>query len=137
MVDRKYLPSIADLLDRLCIDQLKEVFIADKKIEYREEIDKLLYDIEDITNVHNLKMTARMLRALIVLAQINTHIWYNERDCRAGGSQDLEKLKLTHSINGIRNQAKNVILQELGIEEGKDFKIDCLASDYKHWEILL
>ena len=46
-------------------------------------------------------------------------------------------LKLTHSINGVRNTAKNVISNELG--ERIDLKTDCLAaelkSDLQNWDI--
>ena len=35
---RKYLPTLSELIDRLSITQLKEVFISDHKEEYSEEI---------------------------------------------------------------------------------------------------
>ena len=38
MKERKYLPTLAELIDRLSIIQLKEVFIAEHKKEYAEEI---------------------------------------------------------------------------------------------------
>ena len=47
----------------------------------------------------------------------------------------LEKLKLTHGINGIRNYAKNVILNETGAKVGYDYKTDSLAADFKDWEV--
>ena len=34
MEQRKYLPTLAELIDRLSISQLKEVFITDHKEEY-------------------------------------------------------------------------------------------------------
>ena len=33
-MERKYLPTLSELVDRLSISQLKEVFIADHKDEY-------------------------------------------------------------------------------------------------------
>ena len=46
-------------------------------------------------------------------------------------------LKLTHSINGVRNTAKNVISKELG--ERVDLKTDCLAAELKsnlqNWDV--
>ena len=67
----------------------------------------------------------------------NRYIWENESKCRNGDSQDLELLKLTHSINGVRNTAKNTISKELG--ERVDLKIDCLAaelkSDLQNWDV--
>ena len=38
MSERKYLPTLSELIDRLSIVQLKEVFIPDHKAEYAEEI---------------------------------------------------------------------------------------------------
>jgi hypothetical protein len=40
---------------------------------------------------------------------------------------------LTHGLNGIRNTAKNKI-QELDGGR-KDYKIDCIASEFKEWEV--
>ena len=88
-----------------------------------------------IIEKNNVKLTPRLLRAIIVLSQINTHIWYNESEARKGEDQDLEKLKLTHGINGIRNYAKNVILNEAGAKTGYDYKTDSLAADFKDWEV--
>jgi len=78
-----------------------------------------------------------MLKATSIVMLTNRYIWENESKCRNGDSQDLELLKLTHSINGVRNLAKNVISRELG--ERVDLKIDCLAaelkSDFQNWEV--
>ena len=38
MKKRKYLPTLAELVDRLSIIQLKEVFITEHKEEYGQEI---------------------------------------------------------------------------------------------------
>ena len=135
MKDRKYLPSFADLIDRLSIDQLKEVFIPDNKQNYRDEMDRICHDIEVLINEEDIKLTSRLLRSIVVLSQINAHIWYNESCARSGEAQDLEKLRLTHGINGIRNYAKNVILAEIGAEHGFDYKTDSLAADFKEWEV--
>ena len=46
MSKRKYLPTLAELIDRLSIIQLKEVFISEHKKEYADEIK----DINTILN---------------------------------------------------------------------------------------
>jgi hypothetical protein len=46
MKERKYLPTLAELIDRLSISQLKEVFITDHKEEYAKEIGEIVHDIE-------------------------------------------------------------------------------------------
>ena len=41
MANRKYLPTVAELIDRLSIIQLKEVFITEHKEEYAKEIQDI------------------------------------------------------------------------------------------------
>ena len=41
---RKYLPTISELIDRLSIVQLKEVFITEHKEEYAKEIKDIVHD---------------------------------------------------------------------------------------------
>ena len=45
MSDRKYLPTLSELIDRLSIAQLKEVFITEHKDEYAKEINDIIHDI--------------------------------------------------------------------------------------------
>jgi len=132
MSERKYLPTLAELIDRLSISQLKEVFIADHKSEYAKEIDEIVHDIELILSQTDCRLTGEQVRAIVVLAQMNLHIWHNESNVR-NGVAGANALTLTHGLNGIRNTAKNKIQEVVGGR--KDYKIDCLASDFKDWEI--
>jgi hypothetical protein len=132
MKERKYLPTLAELIDRLSISQLKEVFITDHKEEYVKEISEIVHDIELILNETDGRITGEQIRAIVVLAQMNLHIWHNETNVRNGISGH-SALALTHGLNGIRNTAKNKIQEVVGGR--KDYKIDCLASDFKDWEI--
>ena len=68
-----------------------------------------------------------MIRAIIVNAIANETIWANESKARLGGDEQDKLLKFTHSVNGIRNDAKNVISQIIG--ERTDLKLDCLAAE--------
>ena len=63
---------------------------------------------------------------------MNLHIWHNESKARTGKNGG-EDLLLTHGLNGIRNTAKNKIQEAAGGR--KDYKIDCLAAEFKEWEI--
>ncbi len=132
MEQRKFLPTISELLDRLSIVQLKEVKIPEHKVEYAQEIADIIHDIQLILNQSDVIMTAEMLRAIIVCAQMNTHIWYNESNVRSGVAAP-SMLALTHGLNGIRNTSKNKIQEVFGGR--KDYKIDCIAADFKDWEI--
>jgi hypothetical protein len=131
-MERKYLPTLSELVDRLSISQLKEVFIADHKDEYAKEINDIVHDIQILLDEQNGKVTAETVRAIVVLAQMNLHIWHNESNYRKG-IKDSNNLELTHGLNGIRNTAKNKIQEVMGGR--KDYKIDCLAADFKDWEI--
>jgi len=131
MEKRKYLPTLSELIDRLSIVQLKEVFISDHKEEYAQEIRDIVHDIQLCLDTSE-KITGETLRAIVVLSQMNLHIWHNESNYRKG-IKDGNNLELTHGLNGIRNTAKNKIQEIAGGR--KDYKIDCLAAEFEDWEI--
>ena len=85
MSKRKYLPTLAELIDRLSIIQLKEVFISEHKKEYADEIKDIMYDIDLMLNDENIKLSGNLIQSSI------------------GGR--------------------------------KDYKIDCIADEFKDWEI--
>jgi hypothetical protein len=132
MSDRKYLPTLSELIDRLSIVQLKEVFIPEHKGEYAEEIKAIVHDIQLYLDESKEPITADTIRAIVVLSQMNLHIWHNESNYRKG-IKDGNNLELTHGLNGIRNVAKNKIQEIMGGR--KDYKIDCLAAEFKDWDI--
>ena len=128
---RKYLPTISELIDRLSIAQLKEVFISEHKEEYAQEIKDIVEDLDELMFWE--KPTGEMIRAIVVLSQMNLHIWHNENQYRMGEGDG--NLGLTHGLNGIRNTAKNKIQENL-VEGGrKDYKVDCIAAEFKDWEV--
>lgn len=129
---RKYLPTFSELIDRLSIVQLKEVFIPEHKDEYAKEIKDILDDIQLIIEQNEIVLDSNSLRAIIVLSQMNLHIWHNESNYRKGIKEG-NNLELTHGLNGIRNTSKNIIQERIGGR--KDYKIDCLAADFKDWKI--
>jgi hypothetical protein len=132
---RQYLPTLAELIDRLSIVILKSIFIPENKEAYEKEQELIMHDIDmileeahnDQDNVNGLVVNAKMIRAMMIVMLTNRYIWENESKARLGGSEQDKLLKLTHSINGVRNTAKNVIAQELG--ERVDLKIDALAAE--------
>jgi hypothetical protein len=88
------------------MDDLNEYFL-----EHKDDLDNL----------------GQFVRAIQVNAISNEIIWQNESKAREGGTEQDSLLKFTHSVNGVRNLAKNVISNELG--ERVDLKTDCLAAD--------
>ena len=132
MSERRYLPTLAELIDRLSIAQLKEVKIPEHKAEYAQEIADIVHDIQLCLDSSDKPISGETIRAIVVLSQINAHIWANESNYRKGIKEG-NNLELTHGINGIRNTAKNKIQEVVG---GRmDYKIDCLAAEFKDWEI--
>ena len=97
-----------------------------------QEIADITHDIQLILNNSEKQVTAETIRAIVVLSQMNLHIWHNESNYRKGIKEG-NNLELTHGLNGIRNTAKNKIQEIAGGR--KDYKIDCLAAEFKDWEI--
>ena len=129
---RKYLPTLSELIDRLSIVQLKEVFIPDHKKEYAKEIKDIIHDLDLELSEKSVTLSGDDIRSIIVLAQMNLHIWHNESNYRKG-IKDGNNLELTHGLNGIRNTAKNKIQESNGGR--KDYKIDCIAAEFKDWDV--
>ena len=132
---RKYLPTISELIDRLSIVQLKEVFITEHKEEYAQEIKDIVHDLNKLglEKEYDYSNLGELIRAVVVLSQMNLHIWHNETKYRAGEGDG--NLGLTHGLNGIRNTAKNKIQDTLGDGARKDYKIDCIAAEFKDWDV--
>lgn len=135
---RLYLPTLADLVDRLSIVQLKMIFIPDHRDEYAAERDLIEHDVAAILATLGKPFGAAEMRAVLVIMLANRFIWENESKARAGGSEQDKLLKLTHSINGVRNRAKNIIA---AFEEGRlDYKLDALAAElpteFGNWNVL-
>ena len=137
MTERKYLPTLADLVDRVTIVQLKMIFIPDRREEYIAERELILHDIDLILNGLDHKLNARSIMAITMIQLTNRCIWESESKARAGGNEQDKLLKFTHSINGVRNTAKNVLSEEVGGR--KDYKIDALAADlpedFGNWQV--
>ena len=129
---RKYLPTLSELIDRLSIVQLKEVFIPEHKEEYAEEIKDIIHDLDLELEEKSVILSGDDIRSIIVLAQMNLHIWHNESEARKGVNAG-ENLRLTHGLNGIRNTSKNKLQESVGGR--KDYKTDCLASEFEDWEV--
>ena len=130
-MSRRYLPTLSELIDRLSIAQLKEVFITEHKDEYALEVSDIVHDIQILLDQGE-PVTSDTIRAIVVLSQMNLHIWHNESNYRKGISEGND-LELTHGLNGIRNTAKNKIQEIMGGR--KDYKIDCLAAEFNDWKI--
>ena len=133
---RQYLPTLAELIDRLSIVLLKSIFISEHREAYLMERDAIEHDIGLLLKKHPIFNSSEVL-GILVLMLTNRYIWENESKARQGGSEQDKLLKLTHSINGIRNAAKNFIA--VNRNEREDSKIDCFAAElekeFGNWNV--
>lgn len=122
-MERNYVPTTSQLIDRLSIVTLKSIKIPENKEEYEREADLIIKDLDLILGENQ----GKLIRAIQINAIVNEVIWSNESKARAGGSEQDYLLKFTHSVNGVRTSAMNAISSLLG--ERKDLKVDCIAAD--------
>ena len=123
MTERKYLPTLSELVDRLSIVQLKAIRIQKNRDAYIKERAQIEHDINLLLSGHILR--ALDVRAIMIIMLTNDFIWLNEANARDG--EKSEMLRQTHAVNGVRNTAKNVLAKRMG--ERLDLKIDALAAD--------
>jgi hypothetical protein len=134
---RKYLPTFADLIDRFSITLMKSIFIHEHRDNYEKEIDLITHDINLLMSESNYTFDAEFLKAIMVIMLSNREIWLNESLARKGMNGQDGLLKFTHSVNGVRNTAKNVVSRAMG--ERLDWKVDCFAAElveqFGNWNI--
>ena len=135
--ERQFLPSLSELLDRLTVTQIKQALLGDKNKDFYNEINKLSNDIDIIIKKENIKLDSRIIRIIVLISQINLHIWKNKdlmQENLENNEEYLKLLKLSHQLNGIRNRMKN---QLLDIEGSKDEsqKRSNFETDNLDWDI--
>ena len=133
--ERRYLPPLTELIDSLTINQIKEVMLPEQKGSFAEEMEKITHDIDLIIEERDLKLSARLIRIIIVIAQLNLHIWHNKDEMQKQPEKYMELLKLSHQLNGVRNRMKNILLEEVGDKEKSARKTNYNTDGLEGWEI--
>ncbi len=135
-IERKYLPTFADLIDILTINQIKEIKFSDKKVAYTKEIKKICHDIDLIIDEKKVKINSKLIRIIILIAQLNLYIWENKDKMQKETPENYSKLlKHAHQLNGIRNSMKNKILEEFGDKDPGKKRTNIETDDLKGWDI--
>lgn len=132
--ERKYLPTLADLIDALSIDQIKEIKLENKQ-SYALEMKKISHDIDVLISQKKIKLSARLVRMIIVIAQMNLFIWNNKDKMQEDPSHYNDLLKLAHQLNGIRNRTKNLLLDLSDDVEPSKKRTNTETDDLKGWDI--
>ena len=136
---RQFLPPMAELIDRMTVTQIKLALSKDNKDSFIEEISKLEHDIDLILDSNNLTLDARLIRIIIVLSQMNLHIWNNKdkmQDKLKGNEEKeyLDLLKLSHQLNGFRNRMKNSLLEIEDVQDKSQIRSN-FETDGLDWDI--
>ena len=113
---RAYNLSFAELVDRLCLVQMKQNYGGD----YADEMKDVLHDI-DLLIKEGVKIDADMVRAIVVMVQANVEIWLNEDNERKGlieefpnWEQKYKNILRTHKLNSTRSEAKARVQELIG-----------------------
>ncbi len=133
MKNRKFVLPAAELIDRLSVDQIKEMLFDDKS-SITKEIEDLSHDIDLILSEKEVKLNSRIIRILMVISQINVHIWYLKDRMQEDAEKYDELLKLAHQINGVRNRMKNLLLEEFGDKEKSLLRSNFNTDGLEGWE---
>ena len=133
MSERKFVLPAAELIDRLSVDQIKEMLFDDND-SITKEIQNLSHDIDLIISQKEIKVDSRFIRIIMVVSQINVHIWYLKDMMQENEDRYDELLKLAHQINGVRNRMKNLLLEEFGDKEKSLMRSNFNTYGLKGWE---
>ena len=130
---RQFLPPLSELIDRLTVTQIKQNLMKDESGDYTAEISKLINDIDLIIVEKDIPLSGQLIRAVIMMSQINLHIWRNKdlmQENLENESLYLSYLKEAHQMNGVRNLLKNYILGLEGVSDvsqlRSNFEVDGL-----------
>lgn len=128
----EYNYPFTELIGLLTVNQIKEVLLP-KDETLNSDIQKISHDIDTLIGEKNIELSARLIRLIIALAQLDLHIWV----CKERMAEYPDNLHdyhwKAHQINGLRNRIKNLISEEVG-----DSKVHTNDSkDGLEWEISL
>lgn len=135
--ERLFLLPFAELIDRLTVDQIKEVLLPDQSTNIANEMKEICHDLDMLIKEKNIHLTSRLIRLLILVSQMNVHIWYNKDKMQDNPDQYMELLKLAHQLNGLRNQMKNLLLEEVGDKDKSSIRTNFNTDGLEGWEISL
>ena len=126
MSKNEWEPSIAFLIDLLSIVNLKSIKLEHKD-EYEQEAQEIMNSIHNKLKRTKINNYGKLVRSIQVNTLANEFIWSNETKARLGGESQNHLLPLTHSINGLRTRAGNLIIANTGGR--KDLNLDRLNEE--------
>lgn len=125
-MQREYNLNLAQLIDLLSIITLKSIKLKHKE-EFEDEAERIMTDIHNLMKHTKITDYGKLIRAIQVDMFANETIWQNETKARQGDKDQDHLLKFTHTMNGLRRRAANVICNETG--ESIDLNLDTLNEE--------
>jgi hypothetical protein len=125
-------PSVGELMDRLAIDQLKQLMRPADTAELERDIQDVLHDLNLHLRQGAVRLDARTLRLAVAVAQLNWHIWVSKDRMQA--EEHDAQLKLGHQLNGLRNQLKNALALSSGHSRA-DLKTNTGVDGLSGWTV--
>lgn len=107
--ERKYKLSFGELIERITINQLREMLIDGDTSSYAKSIDDLEHDIEMTLVDKKIDVSSKLIRLIIITAELNTLIWIYKDKMQENPDKYDYYLKKSHQLNGLRNRIKNKI----------------------------
>jgi len=132
---RQFLPTFAELLDRMTVTQIKLSLIEIGKEDFKDELRKISHDLNNIIEAKRISLDSDLILTFINLAQLNLHIWNNKDKMQENlDNQEtyLQLLKISHQLNGFRNQLKNKLLAVEGITDKSQLRSN-FETDGLRW----
>ena len=118
--ERQFLPTFAELIDRMTVTQIKLNLVENGKDDFKEELRKISSDLDLILTTNPIHLTGELISSFVTIAQLNLHIWNNKdkmQENLENEAEYLRLLKLSHQLNGYRNKIKNQLLLIEGISD--------------------
>ena len=122
---RQFLPPLSEIIDRMTVTQIKLNLIESGRVDFKSELGRLSNDIDIILTERNIPASSELIYSIVMLSQLNLHIWQNKDEMQLNLENEpiyLSLLKRAHQLNGLRNQIKNRILLLEGIQDASQIR---------------
>tara|TARA_B100000586_G_C19901049_1_gene339149 strand:- start:147 stop:584 length:438 start_codon:yes stop_codon:yes gene_type:complete len=135
MNNRKVKYNLSDLIDKISIDQIKQINFENKSQLYEKSISDLIDEIDQSlkNNKKKYKLDATIIRIVIALSQINLFIWFLRDELKTETINFNQQMKLSHQLNSLRNNLKNMLLNKLNEPSNSLGKTNIDKEDLKGW----
>ena len=128
--------NLSDLVDRLAIDQIKQIQLEKSVKNYEKSISKIGKSIDLLFKRKKIKLSDQLVGILLSLSQINLFIWITRKEISNQRKPDPKKIKLSHQLNALRNQLKNKLSKiYYGKSKSSEKKTNTNKEDLLGWNL--